>query len=302
MQFLISIIQTIKKFIIAFLILSLVSLATLQAQAIPDSVLNNDYDSAIHFSTDTSIEKHIYDTSQNFFNQKDFPEQPYANEKIQPHHSAKTIADSFKNAKEFWYVKAVEKFKANEARLRTDPAYKDSLIKAGILQNDEQVFTQETNDFTYQPWFKIFIWAVIIGVFLFGLVYFLMANKIGFFSRSNTLSNSENASNDIAGVNIFQLPYHDLLQRAYHEKNYRLAVRILYLQTLKLMSERSLIQFQPEYTNLYYLNQLHATAYYDLFFTITRNYEYVWYGKFEIAEPAFNRIKQDFAYFQNKLL
>jgi len=101
---------------------------------------------------------------------------------------------------------------------------------------------------------------------------------------------------------LFTIPYQDLLQKAYTEKNFRIAVRILYLQTLKLLSEQNIIAFQADYTNMDYLQQLSQTMFYKDFFAITRHYEYVWYGGFAVSEPVFSTIQQDFNAIQSKIL
>jgi hypothetical protein len=144
------------------------------------------------------------------------------------------------------------------------------------------------------------MWGIIIAVFLSAVVYFLFANKISIFSRSG--SRNTNTAVEDEGVDLFNIPYQDLLQKAYAEKNYRLAVRILYLQTLKLLSEKNIISFQADYTNMDYLQQLSPTMFYKDFFAITRHYEYVWYGGFAVSEPAFTIIRNDFNTIQDKIL
>ncbi len=79
------------------------------------------------------------------------------------------------------------------------------------------------------------------------------------------------------------------------------AVRILYLQTLKMLSEKNIITYQADFTNMHYMQQLSQTLFYKDFFTITRHYEYVWYGEFAVSESAFDRIKNDFTSIQNKV-
>ena len=49
-----------------------------------------------------------------------------------------------------------------------------------------------------------------------------------------------------------------------------------------------------ERTNSDYLAQLYNTSYYKNFFRLTRNFEYVWYGKFDISAEAFQMIQQDY--------
>jgi hypothetical protein len=137
-------------------------------------------------------------------------------------------------------------------------------------------------------------------VFLSAVIYFLAQNKINLFSKESKGSASDADSTD-GKVDIFRLSYTELLRKAEQEQDYRSAVRLLYLQTLKLLSEANIIHYQTDYTNLEYVQQLYQTKFYDEFFTVTRHYEYVWYGKFEISKELFGKMKHDFLAVQNKL-
>jgi hypothetical protein len=68
------------------------------------------------------------------------------------------------------------------------------------------------------------------------------------------------------------------------------------------MAEKNIIQYKQDRTNLDYLLQLHPTVYYNNFFRITRNYEYSWYGKFEVREGAYKMIRSDFDQFDHQLI
>jgi hypothetical protein len=71
----------------------------------------------------------------------------------------------------------------------------------------------------------------------------------------------------------------------------------MFLRLLKEMAEKNIIQYKQDRTNLDYLLQLQPTGYYHDFFRITRNYEYSWYGLFDISEDAYNKVKNDFTQF-----
>lgn len=241
------------------------------------------------------------DTAKIYFNEKQTLTEAYSQSKLQPHADSDTAVQRLKKEEAFWYVNTVEKIKADAIRIKVDKKYRDSLISAGIITPDEQVNIKEQTNYNidYQPWMKWVLWGIIVGVFVFAVTYFLISNKINFFTRSGANTGKTNISEN--DVNIFELPYSDMLKKAYAEKNYRLAVRILYLQTLKMLSEKQIIQFQPDFTNLHYLGQLSQTNYYNDFFTITRHYEYVWYGEFSVPELVFEKIKTDFLTIQNKM-
>ncbi len=78
-------------------------------------------------------------------------------------------------------------------------------------------------------------------------------------------------------------------------------MRILFLQTLTLLDKKGLIRFQPDFTNYDYLLQLRTSGSYQQFALVTRHYERVWYGKFELTEEAYAKISNDFTTLQSAL-
>ena len=102
--------------------------------------------------------------------------------------------------------------------------------------------------FLYQPWFNTLLWVIIIGIFAAAVIYFLVQNKINIFSK-DAASSADEASED-EHEDIFSLSYTKLIQNAEKEKDYRVAIRLMFLQTLKLLSDTNAIQYQPDYTDL----------------------------------------------------
>ena len=241
-----------------------------------------------------------YDTTGYYFNWKQYPDDPYTTEKINVRISSDTSVQRLKNDDDFWYVKSIESFKKNTVRLRYDRKYRDSLTKAGLLPSDE-VFKEEENGnkWYYQRWFINVIWGIIISIFVAAIVYFLLSNKIGLFTKKAAKTNPDDAT--IEG-DVFNLNYEPLLQKYIAEKNYRFAVRVLYLQLLKLLSERNIIAYQPQFTNAHYLQQLESSPLYQNFFIVTKHYEYIWYGEFTVSESAFQTVRNDFVNLTNGAL
>ena len=146
--------------------------------------------------------------------------------------------------------------------------------------------------FYTEGWFKTLIWIIIIGGFVTVLVWFLIASDVKLFRKKPTqLSNDADIQFD---EDIFSINYEEELQRAIAHNDYRLGVRLMYLHVLKLLSDKEIIQYKIEKTNSDYLLQLYNTSYYKDFFRLTRNFEYVWYGKFEISPAAFEMIGNDY--------
>ncbi len=254
---------------------------------------------------DTTI-KHIYDTSQFFFNWKDYTDDPYTTERIAQRHLIDADVKALKNDADFWYVPAIEKL---ETRLKSDPKFRDSLLKQQQHQfTDDPALNEQHHEFTdesqngilYKPWFSTLLWIIIIGIFAAAIIYFLIQNKINIFSKGSTSLAGD--ATDEEGDDIFHLSYTKLIQQAEKEKDYRVAIRLMFLQTLKLLSDTNIIRYQPDYTDLHYLQQLNQSKYYNEFFTVMRSYEYAWYGKFNIPAERYTTIKNDFLKLQHKII
>lgn len=146
--------------------------------------------------------------------------------------------------------------------------------------------------FTQRPWFQTILWILIIGGFMGVVFWFLSENKVGIFNRKR-----ENISEEISDEipeDIFAINYQKEIDQAVRLENYRLAVRLMFLRLLKTMSEKNIIQYKQDKTNLDYLLDTHGQNYYTDFFKVVRDYEYSWYGLFEINRDTFAAIKKDY--------
>ena len=182
-----------------------------------------------------------------------------------------------------------------EYRLKTDPKYRDSLINA----QKKELKDERDDSFLNQPWFTTFIWVIVISIFAAAVIYFLVQNKISIFSKTTETANEEETYEE--HEDIFRISYSKHIQNAEKEKNYRLAIRLMFLQTLKIMSDAGIIHYQPDLTDLHYLQQLNQSKYYTEFFNVMRSYEYVWYGKFNISNDQYTTIKNDFVKLQHRI-
>jgi hypothetical protein len=74
--------------------------------------------------------------------------------------------------------------------------------------------------------------------------------------------------------------------------NYRLALRHCYRYLLTTLQEKELIRFQMAKTNYQYVYELAGTEYHKSFMKLTRDYEYAWYGGFEINKDFYETYYQ----------
>ncbi len=97
--------------------------------------------------------------------------------------------------------------------------------------------------------------------------------------------------------NIHEINFDEQLETALENNNYRLAVRLLYLQTLKQLSDRELIDWQPEKTNNIYVAELENQSLQVDFSSLTYQFEFIWYGDFPVDKTQFTQLKQSFENF-----
>ena len=81
------------------------------------------------------------------------------------------------------------------------------------------------------------------------------------------------------------------IAKAKAEKNYRFAIRYLYLQLLQRLSANGAIEFAADKTNTEYVRELTGKPYKEEVAALTMYYEYAWYGEFGIDEDKYSKIE-----------
>lgn len=86
----------------------------------------------------------------------------------------------------------------------------------------------------------------------------------------------------------------EFIEKAIHQKNYRLAVRYYYLLVLQQLQNKDLIVWEQQKTNDDYIKELQKHIFHQSFGEITRLYDFVWYGNFEINAIEFSNVEAQF--------
>lgn len=196
-----------------------------------------------------------------------------SSDSIELRHVPVWVMDSLKKDDAFWYAN-------------------------GRVRKQEET---DPNSATRTPhWLKALTWTIIVGVFIAALIWYLTTSNILVFAKRQKKIDREYEETGIS-EDIFSIDYQVQINKAIREEDYRVAVRLMFLRLLKTLSNRNLIQYRPGKTNFEYLAQLSPTNYYNDFFRITRNYEYAWYGKFDVSREAFKTIEHDFENLDHRL-
>ncbi len=184
-------------------------------------------------------------------------------------------------------------------RLRADDAF--WYANADFTKKEEALKPQKESGLRRlfeQEWFRNLLWAIIIGGFITVLVLFLVKSNIRLFHRAPAAVAKTDES--VFDENIFSIDYKSEISKAVQKENYRLAVRLYFLETLKHLTDTNHIQYKDDLTNSDYLFQLRNTAYHAPFKNLTRHFEYTWYGQFGITPAIYTAIESDFTAFKKK--
>lgn len=131
----------------------------------------------------------------------------------------------------------------------------------------------------------VFVSLKLMGIDFVGIIRKKDTVEIPFFSYTE---------------NIHKINFQQDIDQATEQKNYRLAIRLYYLKALKELSDQSLIEWRINKTNQSYVYELQTTSLQHSFKQITQQFEYIWYGDFQVNEAIYVDIRNQFLAFSNQ--
>jgi len=161
--------------------------------------------------------------------------------------------------------------------------------------NVEREKKKESKGFTLPELDTIF-WILFALVVVGLLVWVLARGEV--FRRSSRIDTNEA---NIEEENIYEIKFEEEIRKAVTAGNYRLAVRLHYLQSLRALADRGLIHYATGKTNGQYLFELAGNPLYKMFFSLTRHFDYTWYGQFPLSLQSYRKLETDFNEFKTKL-
>jgi hypothetical protein len=146
-------------------------------------------------------------------------------------------------------------------------------------------------------WGRFLLWTagVALVIALIMLVLKVDAFKM-FFSRT-----AASAKFEVLEENIHEMDFEKLIQESIDQQNFRKAIRLVFLFSLKLLSDRQLILWESGKTNHDYVGELSKADLKKGLNELSFYFDYAWYGNFQVNRDTFNKVQSTFREFKSKL-
>ncbi|MCT3674133.1 DUF4129 domain-containing protein [Elizabethkingia anophelis] len=140
---------------------------------------------------------------------------------------------------------------------------------------------------------------VLIGFVLYVIIRFVLSrNGNWVFSKKSKKLNPEDRT---ITENIHELDLPSLIKNYEDKKEYRSAVRYQFLYLLKLMTDKNMLEWDPEKTNRDYIRILSGNALQSDFQKLSFVFENVWYGERTIGENEYAIFRKQYQQTQQKI-
>jgi hypothetical protein len=135
--------------------------------------------------------------------------------------------------------------------------------------------------------------GIVLIIALVAYIFYMIINKEGTWSFGKR-SDKNFVTLEAIEKNVEQHNFERLVQQAVANKDFRLAIRYHYLNSLKYLAKKELIRYDPDKTNLQYLQELKNEKQRNDFSYLSYIYNYIWYGEFPITEIDYLKAENAF--------
>ncbi len=163
-----------------------------------------------------------------------------------------------------------------------------------MFRGNSSIFSGDWGGF-----FQILFFSIIIG----GLVFLIIKLLGGNTFKSNNAVNKKEIGYSMEAIeeNLHEADLEGFARHALDNEDYKLAVRLYYLQIIKLLSERKSIKWKRDKTNNQYIREMQSHPQFKTFRSITRLFERVWYGDVEVEKKEFEQLRPRFLTFIKRI-
>ena len=156
----------------------------------------------------------------------------------------------------------------------------------------ESIFGSSDKTVNGIEYFVKFLAVLIIGAALYFILRFLLG-KDGrfFFSKKN---NKVEIPSGVLHENIHEINFPSAIAEFENQKDYRSAIRYLFLFKLKKMADQNIISWHPEKTNTDYTSEIKSPDQKANYEKLSYIFENVWYGEQNLDENWYLILKNNF--------
>lgn len=144
---------------------------------------------------------------------------------------------------------------------------------------------------TETPWGKVLFYGIIIAILIYAGLKLLKIEPRSLF-YSNAQSNK--VQYNILDENIHELNFDSKIKEAKDNKNFKEAVRLIFLYALKSLTDKDLIGWEPGKTNHQYVEELQAHELRPYLGDLSFYFDYACYGDFPVTENIMERVDKTF--------
>jgi hypothetical protein len=129
-----------------------------------------------------------------------------------------------------------------------------------------------------------------------GLIIFIVLRLMNVEPQSLFFKNRKQQSMLInqEELEIMESDIDELIAKEISAKNFRLAVRYLYLKLLKTLNNKEYINLQVHKTNFDFQYEMKDNPCVEDFTKLSSVFEFVWYGDFTVEKEIFEKVQLDF--------
>lgn len=162
-----------------------------------------------------------------------------------------------------------------------------------VLDNQILATSEETTKILLR------FFAIVVVALLFYFLIHLVISKEGNLLFGKRNKNTETYG-EVFEENIHEINFPKNIAEFEIRGDYRSAIRYHFLFVLKKLSDKNLIDWNPEKTNKDYRNELVKYPLGKVFDELSRIFDYVWYGEFQVNVHNYQRLKQPYENFSTE--
>lgn len=191
----------------------------------------------------------------------------------------------------------LSKFKTNpDFNYKLAPTVAESLWDR-FLQWLSQLLGAIFTGATMTNWGRVLVYAAAFIGFMAILLTILKVNAFRVFYSG---ADRGTVSTSVFHENIHEMDFDALIRDALEKGKYRDGIRLLFLKSLKIMTDKQLIYWQAGKTNHDYVEELSEGELKINFNELSFYFDYAWYGNFSVNEDTFHKTEKLFNALQQR--